>query len=59
MKDMENKPSNQDSELFEPKGKPGLFSRFIDKLDRKLKDKADQSGKNSCCGGDNQGGKCC
>ena len=40
--------------------KPGLFKRIFTKLDDRMKAKADEAAKSSCCSGDNsKGGKCC
>lgn len=41
--------------------KPGFLGRIFQKLDRSLKQKADeQAQQGSCCGGsDGKGGKCC
>lgn len=39
------------------KGKKGFFARMIDKLDKKMQEKA--KAKSCCCGGDKPDKSCC
>ena len=39
--------------------KPGFFQRIWTKLDESVKEKAESKAKDSCCSGNNKGGKCC
>jgi hypothetical protein len=41
--------------------KPGFFTRILNKMDSKMKAKADEAAKKQCCGNDKngKGGKCC
>lgn len=44
----------------EAEKKPGLFKRFVQKLDDSMKQKAEEKAQQgSCCGGGGKGGKCC
>jgi hypothetical protein len=52
------KETQQETEATE--AKPGLFKRIFTKLDDRMKAKADEAAKDSCCSGkDDKGGKCC
>ena len=51
----QNKPKTP--EPAEPK--KGFFQRVFTKLDQSMKEKADEKARNSCCSGDDKGGKCC
>ncbi|MGJ8641444.1 MAG: hypothetical protein ACSHYA_18790 [Opitutaceae bacterium] len=41
--------------------KPGFFTRILNKMDDKMKTKADEAAKNQCCSPNDKGkgGKCC
>ncbi|MGB0372773.1 MAG: hypothetical protein ACPGN3_15670 [Opitutales bacterium] len=48
------------AEAEEPK-KEGFFGRMLNKIDEKMKAKAEEQSENSCCGSDSdgKGGGCC
>ena len=50
----QNKCEGQD---VKTEKKKGFFSRLIEKIDKKLEDKANTS--SSCCGDSNSGSSCC
>jgi len=50
----------QPTETPKPEAKAGFFTRIFTSLDNRMKAKADEKAKNSCCSGDDgKGGKCC
>ena len=56
-------PAKEDTqsccESEEPQKKPGFFERMFNKLDEKVKAKAEEQQSKGCCGGDDgKGGGC-
>ncbi|MCB1070505.1 MAG: hypothetical protein H7A43_00735 [Verrucomicrobia bacterium] len=55
---MTHKPNPQSSP--EAHRRPGWFRRWMDRVDRSLKQKADEkAAKGTCCSGKDGGGSCC
>lgn len=50
---------NTSSAAATPDRKSGFFERLFGKLDKAMKEKAEEKAKDSCCGDDGKGGKCC
>lgn len=53
-----NKTTESSTVSAAPKKKPGFLQRMIEKLDKAMKQKANEKS-GGCCGGGGKGGKCC